>query len=138
MRISLYIIGLVFITAVALSALLLAVFFIDPNQSLPGKIIFFTSAYVMLTGLTALIWLGFRRIILRLRIFPKHIRIAVRQALIIAGLITLLSVMQSQRSLTWPRTFGLTALAALVEYIFQTREGLKPIQPFKRFNSSRD
>lgn len=106
-------------TIVAACGLIFTLFYVNPfDRSLPGFIMFYATLFLLLFGLAASAGVA-----VRYRRRPDEQRsgamlLSVRQAAIIAVLLTILLILQGVRLLNLWNGVALVAFAAVVEYFF--------------------
>lgn len=109
-------------TLASLSALFLIVYYIDPEKSgIQGKIIFYFTVFLALSGIFILMLSWARRKLRKEGAVFSDFGISLRQGALLSVLAVVLLILQSFRFLTW--WDGLLAVAGifLVELYFLTR-----------------
>jgi len=106
-------------TIFCLSALILVIFFVSPIQAgTTGLVVFYTALFLTLVGIFSIFGFVFRFIFKKNEFAHKQVRIAFRQACLLAILVATALFIQSQRLLVWWNLLILIILLSTVEYFF--------------------
>jgi hypothetical protein len=118
-----YLWGIIISTAISFAAWVLVLKQIDPEKTgLPGKLLFFVSALLFLSGLFVLLFTWMRKTTSGGdQVALANIGISFRQGILMAMLVCLLLVLQQYRILTWWDGSLVVAGILLVELYFLTR-----------------
>lgn len=123
MTLKAYIWGMRFLTLLFLLAFGLVLFYIDPeNWGNIGKLIFYLTLFLLLTGLFNLFLLFFRRKIISDDETLEKINFSFRQAVLLALLATSLLMLQSFRMLVWWDGLLVVAGIFLIELYFLSKK----------------
>jgi len=118
-----YILGLIFITVLSLVSLIFFLINTDPGTLRVSEfVIFYLSFFLSLSGIFALMGTVFRKINRKERLSWKMIRVALRQAIIFALMLSLFLILMSQGLLTYPIAILTILMSILIETLIQLIE----------------
>lgn len=110
-------------TVLSLFAWVLVLFYVDPDMGVLGKILFFMTTFLLLSGIAILFFTWSRK-----KLSPGHevafafLGVSFRQGVLLALLTILLLVLQSFRLLLWWNGMLVVAGVLLIELYFLTRK----------------
>lgn len=109
-------------TAIAAASWVMVLLFLDPQVSgTIGIILFFTSFFMVIFGISSIVGYLVRRIFQRHEVAFKLVGISFRQAVLIATLLTGCLFLQSKGYFTWWTSLLLLVFLSLLEAFFVAR-----------------
>lgn len=122
MTIRTYLWGMRFCTLVALAALALVVYRINPEKDgIPGQTLFYISLFFFITGIATLFLFWLRRTFSRNEVVYANVGISFRQGVFVALTVLALLILQSFRILVWWDGGIVLAGVLLIELWFLSR-----------------
>jgi hypothetical protein len=122
MTIRAYLWGMRITTLIALAALGLVVYYVDPVRDvILGQVLFYTALFFSLTGIATLFLFWIRRRFSRNEIVYSNVGLSFRQAMIIAFAVVAMFILQSFQLLIWWDGGLVIAAALLIELWFLSK-----------------
>jgi hypothetical protein len=123
MKIKSYIWGIRLMTLFSLIVLGTVIFFVDPSPSnLISFLIFYSVAFLFLSGLFNLFLISLRKIFLGGEISPENVELSFRQGILLALIALLILFFQGIGILVWWNALLVVAGVFLIEFYFLSRD----------------
>ena len=122
MTIRVYLWGMRITTLIALAALGLVVYYVDPvRDAIFGQVLFYVALFFSLTGIATLFLFWVRRRFSRNEIVYSNVGLSFRQGMIIAFAVVTMFILQSFQLLIWWDGGLVVAAALLIELWFLSK-----------------
>ncbi len=106
-------------TLLILAGLVLVLFFINPYEAgWRGLLFFYIAFFLFVLGISSISGFIVRFIFIKNEFAHQQVRVAFRQGLMLAGMLSVVAMLQAEGLLVWWNAFLLLALLGVIEYMF--------------------